>query len=291
MRLGAALALVLVLLGSGCGGGNRRAETTPSSSTRADQQATRPGLRVGLVGPVSLDVSGVVPVRGRLEQVAGAPLVLVERSAASLEDVAVAARAHPASHFALVGESTKGNRAPNLVGLVIDDAAAARLGGVVAGLVAADAGGTAPRVAWVGPLEHRLVDAFTGGVHRSLPSAVVLREPAQVVPAQCKEAALAAVGRGAMVVMAARGICARAAVAGADEQNVPGLMLADFEFPNVVSNLVAREALGGSYHGGEDLLFGIRSGAVGVGPLDGRISVAALVRARAAAQALTAGAR
>jgi len=71
---------------------------------------------------------------------------------------------------------------------------------------------------------------------------------------------------------------------------VPGLELGDFEFPNVVANLIARDAVAGVYHGGEDVLFGAGSGAIGVGTLDPRISVATVTRARAAAQELASSA-
>ena len=75
-----------------------------------------------------------------------------------------------------------------------------------------------------------------------------------------------------MVVMANNGLCARAAVAGARQQNVPGLQLGDFQFPNVAANLVARDAAAGVSTAGEDLFFGAGSGAIGVGTLDPRIS-------------------
>ena len=113
-------------------------------------------LRVGLVGPLTLDVPGVAPEHGTLAQVADAPLVLVAAGAAGPGAVADAARAHPASHFALVGESTKPHRVGNLVGLVLRDEQAAQLAGIVAGYAAADAGAAAPRVAWVGPQERIL---------------------------------------------------------------------------------------------------------------------------------------
>ena len=155
----------------------------------------------------------------------------------------------------------------------------------------ADAGGTAPRVAWVGPEERALANAFARGVHRALPGAVVLDESSRSIPARCKEAALAAIARGAMVVMAHGGLCAEAALAGARQQNVPGLQLGDFEFPDVVADLLARDAAAGVFHGGEDIFFGAASGAIGVGALDPRISPDTVVRARTAAQNLRVGSR
>ena len=288
MRLAAALGLILALLGAvfgaGCGGAHRAAQ--PETTTTVAKEAPSSDLTVGLVGPLALDVPGVAVKHGTLAQLSGLPLVLVSAEVAGLGAVARAARAHPASHFALVGAATKDDRLPNLVGLVLRDEQAATLAGIVAGYAAAEVGGSAPRVAWVGPQDRRLAGAFARGVHRALPGSTVLDEWSRSIPARCKEAALAGIARGAMVVAAARGLCARAAVAGARQQNVPGLQLDDFEFRNVPANLIARDAAGGAYHGGEDLVFGAASGAIGVGALDPRISFATLDRARAAAQQL-----
>ena len=290
MRLGAALGLVLALLGAGCGGVPGTARTTSATTTKAKPVAPAPtGLRVGLVGPLELDVAGVVARHVTLGSTA--PFVLVSAQAADPATVAAAARAHPASHYALVGASTKGHRSPNLVGLVLSENVAATVAGYVAGFAAAEAGATSPRVAWVGPMERRLAGAFARGVHNALPAAAVLDEWSRPVPGLCKEAALLAIDRGAMVVMAHGGLCAKAASAAAHEQNLPGLELGNFEFPDVVANLVARDATEGVYHGGEDIFFGAASGAIGIGALDPRISFATLGRARAVVQELASGLR
>ncbi len=289
MLLGAIVGLVLALLAAGCGARKATTTTTVATKTTATREASSADLRIGLVGPLTVDVAGVATERGTLAKVADAPLVVVSARAASLAAVAAAARSHAASHFALVGESTKSDRAPNLVGLVLGDDQAATLAGLVAGYAAADAGGTTPRVAWVGPEERPLANAFARGVHRALPAAVVLDEWSRSIPARCKEAALTAIARGATFVMTHGGLCARAAIAGAHQQNVPGLQLGDFQFPGVASNLVARDAAAGVFHGGEDIVFGASSGAVGIGVLDPRISVATTVLARTAAQDLASG--
>jgi hypothetical protein len=127
------------------------------------------------------------------------------------------------------------------------------------------------------------------GVHDVAPGAVVLRAWSADRPAACKEAALGALARGATILMAHGGLCATAAIAGAHQQNHPGLRLSDFLLPDVAAAQVVRDAVGGAYHGGEDLVFGAASGAVGVRTLDPRISAATAVRARAAAQELASG--
>jgi hypothetical protein len=288
MRLAAALGLALSLLAAGCGG-SHTASPRATTTTRSVPAPTSE-LRVGIVGPLELHLPGVTAVHGTLARVVNLPLVLVSNETAGLAAVARAARAHPSSHFALVGASTKGDRAGNLVGLVLRDEQAAQLAGIVAGYATADAGPTAPRVAWVGPQDRPVAAAFAQGVHRALPGATVLDEWSRAFPARGQEAALAGIDRGAMVVAADRGLCAEAAVVAARQQNVPGLQLSDFESRDVVTSLIARDAAAGVYHGGEDLVFGAASGAIGVGPLDPRISLATLVRARAAAQELASGA-
>jgi hypothetical protein len=289
MRRGAVLVLCGALLTAGCGG--ERASTTTGASLRAApaKRAVAEPLRVGVVGPLRVDVPGVRAEPGSLDDVAGAPLVLVDSRSADPADVARAAHAHPASHYAIVGATAEGNRAPNLVGVVLDEEAAAFLGGITAGLVAADEGGADPRVAWIGPEERRLAAAFGRGVHESAPETAVLHQWSRAIPARCKQSALTAIDRGASVVMAHGGVCADAAAAAAHQQNLPALRISDFLLPGVAAGIVARDAAAGVFHGGDDLVFGPETGAVGVSHLDPRISPTTAARARGSAQELANG--
>jgi hypothetical protein len=283
----AAVLLVLACALGGCGGGER----DPGSATTRTRPAadTAEGLRVGVVGPLSVRVPGAVVERGTLSEVVGEPLVVVSAEAPAARRVRAAAEADPIGHYAVVGASEKTPPLPNLAGLVFREDQAARLGGVVAGLVVAEESPTAARVAWVGPQERALAAAFVRGVHDIVPTATVLRAWSADRPAACKEAALGALARGATIVMARGGICASAAIAGAHQQNHPGLRLSDFLQPDVVATQVVREAVGGVYHGGEDIVFGADTGAVGIRTLDPLISATTAVRAKAAAQELASG--
>jgi basic membrane lipoprotein Med (substrate-binding protein (PBP1-ABC) superfamily) len=275
--------LACVLAASGCGAAkNETATTAPTKKTAAPS-----GFRIGVVGPLKIDVPGIVPRRETLARIVDDPLVVVDSRAASPAAVAAVAREHPAIHFAVVGASVKGQHAPNLAGLVLKQDDAAYLAGVTAGLSAAETGPSA-RVAWVGPEERALAAAFGRGVRAAAPGVAVLHQWSRSVPARCKEAALTGLGRSAVVVMAHGGLCAAAAASAAHEQNVPALALGDFLFPAVAAGLVAREAVSGVFHGG-DVVFGAESGAVGVGKLDPRISATAITGARAAAQDLASG--
>jgi basic membrane lipoprotein Med (substrate-binding protein (PBP1-ABC) superfamily) len=201
----------------------------------------------------------------------------------------VAAAADPTTHYALVGASTKGIEQPNLVGVVFRDDQAARIGGILAGLVAGEQGGSEARVAWVGPGVPRVVKAFTRGVQLADPAATVLIAASPPAPARCKEAALTALLRGAVAVMSGGGLCGDAVASAAAEQNRVAASLADFELPDVAVAAVVRSALAGSYAGGEDLVFGLASGAIGVRRLDPRVPADVAVLVRRAAQRLAAG--
>jgi hypothetical protein len=278
----AAIICGAAVLAAGCGSERPVATTTVT----LEPKAAPTGLRVAVVGPLTISVPGARVERGTLETVGDAPLVLVSARSASLARVVSAAEAAPGSHFAFVGGSAKAAKRPNLVGIVLRDEQAARLGGVVAGFVAREQGGAAARVAWVGPEERALSDAFARGVHESLPPATILYALSKRLPARCKEAALGAIARGAVVVMAHGGACATAAADGAHQQNHVALRLGDFELPSVAAAVVVRDAVLGVFHGGEDLVFGAGSGAIGVRRLDPLVSPATAAAARASAEQL-----
>ncbi len=288
MRMRAAL-IVLALAAAGCGGARHPASVPASPKKPA---AAPLGLRVGVAGSLAIaPVHGVRFVYGSLATMPALPLVLVSAESTRLVDVLDAARRYPTSHYAYIGGSLSGSRQANVVGIVLRADQAALLGGFVAGLVAGEQGGVSPRVAWVGPEEHTLADAFAEGVHDAVPNVTVLRAWSADAPAACKEAALAAIGRGAVAVIAHRGLCADASIEGAHQQNVVGLRISDFELVNVPVGVLVRDAQNGVYHGGEDLAFGTASGAIGVAHLDRRISGEAGIHARSAAQQMANGLR
>jgi basic membrane lipoprotein Med (substrate-binding protein (PBP1-ABC) superfamily) len=279
----ASTSISIALLAASCGG---KASTTTASTTTV--QAAQSGLRVGVVGPLQVRAAGAVieplSLRAASNQ---SSLVLVAATARASAAVPAEALAHPATHYALVGESAAAERLPNLAGILLRDDQAARLGGAVAGL--AVSGQTDRRVAWVGPPDSALADAFAQGVHAVEPGTVILRAWSVDRPASCKESALGAIERGATVVMAPHGLCAAAAIDGAHERNQPGLQLSDFELPGIAASQIARDAVRGRYHGGEDILFGAASGAIAIRHLDPLLSAVVAARAQAAAEQLASG--
>jgi basic membrane lipoprotein Med (substrate-binding protein (PBP1-ABC) superfamily) len=293
MRMRVALIALSVLSAGAAAGCGSAQHTTTVSAKRATVRVAPTGLRVAVVGPLEVrPVPGVwIGENAPLASAPASPLVLVSAQAADVTAVEAAARQHPSSHYVYVGGSTKGHHRSNLVGIVLNDAQAAQLGGVVAGLVAAEQGGLNARVAWVGPEEGALAGAFARGTQNVQPGTTVLRAWASDRPAACKEAALGAIARGAVVVMAHGGLCADAAIAGAHQQNRVGLQISDFELTDVPLGVVLSDAVAGVFRGGEDIVFGASSGAIGVRQLDPRISADIAVGARAAAQQLSSGLR
>jgi len=291
MRLIAATVLALLCAGLllvGCGTSKETVATTVAATTTS-AAAAPPRLAVGVVGPLQVTVPGVKVVHGSLRTLAGLPLVLVSSSRTGAKTLAAVARREPRGHYALVGGSTEAERQPNLAGLVFREDQAARLAGLVAGHVVSDNAGASPRVAWIGPQERSLAAGATRGLHSVVPDATMLRQWTSRVPARCKEGALAAISRGATVLIAHGGLCGEAVANAAHEQGLVGLQLGDFELPSVAANWVASEAEHGIYHGDGDVVFGLRSGALGVGRLDPAIPAAVAVQARAAVQELVGG--
>jgi len=269
---------VLAVVLAGCGT-TRAVVTTTVAKPRPAPPPT--GIRIGIVGGLALPkVLGAVYERGTLDQVASDPLVLVPAGGPAAARLATVAAAHPSAHFALIGAPSPDLKLDNVAGLVIREDEAAHLAGIVAGVVASDEGVQEPRVGWAGPEQPALADAFGRGVHEVDPRAQILHAWSARVPAACKEAALAIVERGAVAVLSPHGNCAVAAAEGAHEQNVVGLSLDDFEQPSVPAAQLVRDAVEGVYHGGEDILFGARSGAIAIGALDPRISPDEAIRAR-----------
>lgn len=244
-----------------------------------------------MIGPLVVSAPGASVVGTTPAAAGGNRLVLLSADRMPLAQAALLARAHRETQFAIVGASAKAEHLANLTGVVLRDDQAALLGGIVAGLVIRDQTSVGGRVAWVGPQERRLAGAFARGVQDVAAGATVLRVWSSRDPAACKEAALSAIDRGAVTVMAHGGACAAAAASGAHEQNQPALAVADFELPSVAASSIVRDAVGGVFHGGHDVVFGAPSGAIAVRRLDPRVPASVALQARAAAQQLSSGLR
>jgi basic membrane protein A len=272
---GAAL-VIICLLAAGCGGGSERvATTTETKAKRQAAPAVEPEIRV----------ADLANGRANLDR---ADLVVVPPGTRGVEELA---REHPDAHFLLIGTPYERAPGPNVAGVLFRDDEAAYLAGVVAGLVTSGEGTLDPGVAWVGARRIAVADAFERGVHGVDPAVRVAKKWTETEPALCKEAALDEVARGASVLLTGTGACADGVLAAAREQNAVGLSLGDFERPEVAVEQFVRDARQGLFHGGENVVFGTASGAVGVGKLDPRVPAEAVAEARAVEQELAAGLR
>lgn len=286
MRLVVVLAAVVVLL-VGCGKTPPVKQKVVTRTTYRIATAAA-SFDVGIVGKLNVTVPGANVQHGTLAKLT-VPLVLVQAGTSAAAHLATAAAANPDTHYALVGGSAASLHLRNVVGLVIRDEPAAQLAGAVAGLIAEGEGVAAPRVGFVGPANTALSFSFGVGVHAVTPHAFVLHAWTGNAPAACKEAALTLLARGAVAITAQGGRCADAAVSGAHEQNAVAIRISDFELLSVPATEIVRDAVGGVFHGGEDLVFGPSSGAIGIGVLDPRISQTNVLRARTLAGRLATG--
>jgi hypothetical protein len=259
-----------------------------TSPDRAAEVAAS-SFRVGVVGPVEFTATGAVAVRGPLARVVDNPLVLVAAGHVSAAALDRTARANPSTHFALIGGSVGRNRPPNVAGVEIRAADAASLSGVVAGLVARATGTQHAVVALVGPTEAGLLGAFRRSVSQTADNVSVIGTATGPGAAACKEAALAAIAAGAAAVVATDDTCAEGTSAAASERNVVGEALGDFELPSIAASAVVQAAMSGRYYHREDVVFGFRSGAIGIVRLDPLVPTGVAVQARAAAQRLGEG--
>ena len=286
-RLGLVLLSLVALTAPGCGGHTARKGTTVPRQVTSTVSSE--ALHIGVVGGLSFSATGAVADRGTLEQVAGDTLVLVPAGGVPDASLRLVARAHPGSHFAVIGGSARGVRLRNVAGVLLRRDQAAYLAGLVLGLVAKAGGTQHPNVALVGPAAETLLGAFKHGVRVAFAGARATAAPSSEDPAACKEAALAAVGEGAVAIVSSRGPCALGALSAAAEQHVVGQSLADFEVRGAIASAIVRAALQGVYYGREDLNYGVRAGAVGIVRLDPLIPTSVAVQARAAAQRLAEG--
>src|SRR5213080_2058816 len=154
MRIAAALSIALLL--AGCGGAGKHAVAT----TTVEAPSQPAGLRVGIVGDLSLHVAGAGVQHVSLRRAADETLVLVAADTQASSNLPAEAAAHPGTHYVLVGGSAAGQRLQNLAGIVLRDDQAARLGGIVAGLAVQEGTDPSARVAWVGPVNRALAAAF-----------------------------------------------------------------------------------------------------------------------------------
>lgn len=198
---------------------------------------------------------------------------------------AVAAR-FPDANFAIidVGQADLAGSPGNVRGLLFREQEAGYLAGYLAGLVTQHESGSKQVIGSVGgrkiPPVDRYIAGFQAGAKAANPEITTLNAYAQnfVDQARCKEIALDQIARSARVVFQVAGECGLGALAAASEKNVRGigvdvdqLYLGEHMLTSAVkkADVVVFQTVialqDGSFQGGEDIVFDIASGGVGLG--------------------------
>jgi basic membrane protein A len=200
--------------------------------------------------------------------------------------VDVVARRFPKVSFAIVDFSQKEltSKPANVRGLLFKEQEAGYLVGYLAGLVTKQEAGSNQVIGSVGgqkiPPVDRYIAGYRAGAKAASPGIVTLNAYTQdfVDQAKCKEAALDQIARGAHVVFQVAGQCGLGALSAAKEKNVRGIGVdADQAYlgPHVLTSALKkvdvavfqtiRSVQDGSFAGGEDSVYDVASGGVGIG--------------------------
>jgi len=198
---------------------------------------------------------------------------------------AVAAR-FPGAQFAIVdaGQAELKGSPGNVRGLRFKEQEAGYLAGYLAGLVTQHESGARQVIGSVGgrkiPPVDRYIAGFQAGAKAANPEITTLHAYAQdfVDQARCKEIALDQIARSARVIFQVAGECGLGALAAAGEKNVRGIgvdvdqrYLGEYVLTSAVKKVdvvVFQTVLAlqeGSFQGGEDIVFDVASGGVGLG--------------------------
>jgi basic membrane protein A len=208
------------------------------------------------------------------------------------DSVAKVAKAFPQTNFAIIdfpSGALKG-KPTNVRGLLFTENEAGYLVGTMAGLYAKDKGGKQV-ISAVGGQKVPAVDSYyagyKAGAEKANPGIKVLFSYSQdfVDQAKCKEIALNQIGQGSQVVFAIAGQCGLGALDAAKEKNVQSIGVdADQGYvnANVMTSALkkvdvavldtAKLLQDGSFKGGTDQIFDVKSDGVGLG----RVSKAGL---------------
>jgi basic membrane protein A and related proteins len=203
----------------------------------------------------------------------------------------VVAQEFPNVKFAIVdvAQASLKHKPPNVRGILFKEEEGGYLAGYLAGLVVKEQGGEQV-VSTVGgikiPPVDRYIAGFRAGAKAANPDVTTLNGYSQdfVDQARCKEIALQQISRGSQVVMQVAGGCGLGALDAARERNVWGIGAdADQSFlgPHILSSALKLNPVSifqtietvenGSFRGGEDTVFDVESGAVGLGKISSRV--------------------
>jgi basic membrane protein A len=201
--------------------------------------------------------------------------------------MATVAKKFPTTNFAIIDFPAAGlkGKPKNVRGLLFKENEAGYLAGTLAGLYAKDKGGKQV-ISSVGGQKIPPVDGyiagFQAGAKKADPGVKTLNGYSQDFVKQdlCKEEALNQIAEGSQVVFQVAGQCGLGALDAAKEKNVQGIGVdADQAYlgSQVLTSAIkkvdvavydtVKQAQDGSFKGGEDTVFDVKSGGVGLGKI------------------------
>jgi len=194
----------------------------------------------------------------------------------------------PDTNFAIIdfSQAALKDKPANVRGLLFSEQEAGYLAGYLAALVVKDKGGD-PVFSSVGgqkipPVDHYIA-GYQAAIKKVLPKAKTLNDYSQdfVDQAKCKEIALNHLAEGAQVVFQVAGQCGLGALDAAKEKNALGIgvdadqgYLGDHILTSAQKKVdvsvfdTAKAVQDGSFKGGEDQIFDLKSDGVGLGKLN-----------------------
>jgi basic membrane protein A len=212
----------------------------------------------------------------------------------------VAAR-YPDVDFAIIdySQSELKSKPKNVRGLLFKEQEGGYLVGYLAGLVTKEEAGGKQVIGSVGGLKippvDRYIAGYQAGAKAANPEITTLNSYSQdfVDQAKCKELALDQIGRGAHVIFQVAGQCGLGALSAAKEKNVRGIGVdADQSYlgEHVLTSALKKvdvavyetiqEAQGGGFNGGEDTIFDVASGGVGIGEIASNVPADAVAQVK-----------
>jgi basic membrane protein A len=207
--------------------------------------------------------------------------------------VETVAKRFPDANFAIIdfSQADLKSKPQNVRGLLFKEQEAGYLVGYLAGLVVNEQGGSQQVIGSVGgqkiPPVDRYIAGYQAGAKKANAQIQALNAYSQdfVDQAKCKEIALNQIARGASVVFQVAGQCGLGALSAAGEKNVWGIgvdadqaYLGDHILTSALKKVdaavfqTAQAVADGSFSGGEDVVFDVASGGVGLGEVNSMVS-------------------
>jgi len=227
------------------------------------------------------------------------------------ESVETVAERFPAASFAIIdfSQGAMETTPANVRGLLFKEQEAGYLVGYLSGLVVAESGGANQTISSVGgqkiPPVDRYIAGFQAGAKAANARVQVLNGYSQdfVDQAKCKEIALNQIARGSSVVFQVAGQCGLGALNAAKERNVGGIgvdadqgFLGDHVLTSALKKVdvavfqTIQAVEDGSFAGGEDSVFDVASGGVGLGEIAASVPADVVSRVKQVQERIAAGA-